>query len=122
MAIVVASKSRYSGTVSPTNLNTETTVVEIGAQSDDYMVEGYLDLGALASGDTLVVKEYIAVDGANYRTYATVTYSGPVSDPIIRFHTKQLLYRMKYKVTVTQTAGTLRSLPYGFLLEVLGTT
>ena len=121
MPVVVASKTRYSGSVTPSALNTETTVVEITAQSDDYVVEGYLDLGALASGDTLVVKEYIAVDGANYRTYATVTYSGPVSDPIIRFHTKQLLYSMKYKVTITQTAGTLRSFPYGFIQEVMGT-
>ena len=85
------------------------------------MVEGYLDLGALASGDTLVVKEYIAVDGTNYRTIYTVTYSGPLSDPIIRFHTKTLLYNMKYKVTINQTAGTIRTVPYGFLLEVLGT-
>jgi hypothetical protein len=33
----------------------------------------------------------------------------------------QLLYNMKYKVTITQTSGTLRSFPYGFLLEVMGT-
>jgi hypothetical protein len=49
-----------------------------------------------------------------------LTYSGPVSDPIIRFHTKTLLYNMMYKVTITQTSGTLRSFPYGFILEVLG--
>jgi hypothetical protein len=122
MPVVVASKSRYSGAVTPSALNTETTVVEIGAQSDDYMVEGHVDLGALASGDAVTIKEYIAVDGTNYRTFATAAYSGPVSDPIVRFHAKQLLYSMKYKVTVTQTSGTLRSFPYGFLLEVLGTT
>jgi hypothetical protein len=122
VVVVVASKTRYSGTVTPTALNTETVVVDIGAQADDYMVEGYIDLSALASGDTVIVKEYIAVDGVNLRLFAQATYSGPVSEPIIRFHTKQLLYNMKYRVTITQTAGTLRSFPYGFVVEVLGTT
>jgi hypothetical protein len=121
MPIIVASKTRYSGSVTPSALNTETTVIEITAQSDDYIVEGFLDLANLASGDTVVVKEYIAIDGTNYRLFTQPTYSGVVSEPAIRFHTKVLLYNMKYKVTITQTAGTLRSFPYGFTLEVLGT-
>jgi hypothetical protein len=119
--VVVASKTRYGGTVRPSGLNVETVVVDIPAQSDDYLVEGYIDLSALASGDVVVIREYIAVDGVNYRTFATVTYSGPVSDPVIRFHTKTLLASMPYRVTVVQTSGTLRSLPYGFIVEVLGT-
>jgi len=118
--VVVASKTRYSGTASPPALNTETTVVEIGAQADDYLVEGYIDLSQLASGDAVEVREYIAVDGVNYKLYARVAYSGPVSEPVIRFHTKTLLCNMKYKVTVIQTSGVLRSFPYGFILEVLG--
>ena len=121
MPVVVASKTRYSGTVTPTDLNVETVAVEIPAQADDYLVEGYLDLSQLAEGDEVVVKEYIAVDGVNYQPFTRVTYIGPVEDPIIRFHTKTLLYNMKYKVTITQTVGTLRSFPYGFILEVLGT-
>jgi hypothetical protein len=120
MPIIIASKTRYSGTVSPSALNTETTVVEITAQSDDYIVEGWIDLGALASGDTVVIKEYVAVDGVNYRTFITASYNGPLTDPIIRFHSKQFTYDMKYKVTITQTAGTLRSFPYRFILEVMG--
>jgi hypothetical protein len=119
--VIVASKTRYGGTVTPSGLNVETVVVGIPAQSDDYLVEGYIDLSALASGDTVVIREYIAVDGQNYRTFATVTYSGPVSDPVIRFHTKTLLASMLYRVTITQTSGTLRSFPYGFVVEVMGT-
>jgi len=122
MPIIVASKSRYVGSVTPSALNTETTVVEIPAQADDYIVEGYISLQNLASGDTVIIKEYIAVDGENYKTFATVTYSNVVADPVVRFHAKQLIYNMKYKVTITQTSGTLRSFPYGFLLEVHGTT
>jgi len=119
MPVIIASKTRYSGTVTPTSLNVETTVVDIGAQTDDYMVEGYIDLSALASGDMVEVREYIAVDGTNYRPFITVVYEGPIPDPIIRFHTKTLLHNMKYRVTITQTAGTLRPIPYGFILEVM---
>jgi len=119
--VVIASKTRYVGSVAPTALNAETVVVDIGAQSDDYIVEGYVDLSALASGDAATLREYVAVDGTNYRLFAQASYSGPVAEPVIRFHAKTLTYNMKYRVTVTQTSGTLRSFPYGFVLEVMGT-
>ena len=121
MPVAVQSKTRYQGSITPPALNTETTVLEITGASDDYIVEGYIDLSQLASGDSVEVREYIAVDGVNYQLYARVTYSGPVSEPVIRFHAKTLLYNMKYKVTIIQTSGTLRSFPYGFIQEVLGT-
>jgi hypothetical protein len=121
MTIVVYTKNRYAGTCSPSALNTETTVLEITGASDDYLVEGWLDLGALASGDTLVVTEYVAIDGVNYRIFLQSTFSGAQNMPAIRFHTKTFLYNMKYKVTVNQTAGVLRSFPYGFIQEILGT-
>jgi hypothetical protein len=120
MPVVIASKTRFSGTVTSSALNTETVVVDIGAQADDYIVEGWIDLSALALGDTVTICEYVAVDGVNLRRYACVTYSGVQSDPVIRFHSKQLLSHMLYRVTVTQTTGILKSFPYGFLLEVLG--
>jgi len=120
MTIVVATKTRYSGTVTPSDLNVETVVVEMGPESDDYIVEGYIDLSQLQSGDEVTVCEYIAVDGQNPQRYACVDYSGPVSDPVIRFHAKTLLYNMLYRVTITQKAGTIRSFPYGFIKEVLG--
>jgi hypothetical protein len=118
--VIIASKTEYTGTVTQPNLGVETTVVEIGAQSDTYIVEGWIDLSQLQSGDTVVLRVYVAVDGVNYRAYATVTYSGPVSDPIVRVHSMQLCKSMKFKVTITQISGTLRSFPYGFILEVMG--
>ena len=44
MPVVVASKTRLYGSVTPPALNVEATVVEVGAQEDDYIVEGYIDL------------------------------------------------------------------------------
>jgi hypothetical protein len=121
MPVIIASKTKYTGTATPSALNTETTVVEITAQSDDYIVEGWIDLRNLSSGDAVTLREYIAIDGVNYRTFITAQYSGAVSDPVIRFHAKTLPSTAKYKVTITQTAGTLRSFPYSFILEVMGT-
>jgi len=121
MPVVIASKSRYSGSVTPSALNAETTVLEVIGQSDDYIVEGYIDVSQLASGDVLEIREYIAVDGVNYRLFLKTALSGPVSEPVIRFHAKTLLYNMKYKVTVIQTAGsTPKFFPYGFVVEVMG--
>jgi len=115
----IGAKYDYTGTVTPSALNAETTVVEVGAQSDDYIVEGWLDVSALASGDALVVTEYVAVDGTNYRVFAQVSLSGAQPFPVLRFHAKLLHKNMKYKATINQTAGTLRSFPYAFVVQVL---
>jgi len=121
MPVVITSKTRYTGTVTLSALNAETNVINLTSQSDDYIVEGYIDLSALASGDVVIVKEYIAVDGVNQRLFSNVTISGPPSEPVIRFHAKTVPYNGLYRVTITQTSGTLRSYPYCFILEVMGT-
>jgi len=121
MPVIIASKTEYTGTASPSALNTETTVVEITAQNDTYIVEGWMDLRNLASGDAVTIKVYVAVDGTTYSPFIIQTYSGVVGYPVVRFHSVQLSKNMKYKVTITQTSGTLRSFPYSFILEVMGT-
>ena len=120
MPVVIANKARYVGIAAVGQLNQETTVVELGPFSDDWMVEGYIDLSGLQSGDTVVVNEYVALDGANYRLLYSATVGGPAPQPAVRFHTKTLLSSMRYKVTVKQTGGTPRSVPYYFVVEVMG--
>jgi len=120
MPIGVVSKTRYSGSVTPIEIGAETTIIEVGPEVDDYIVEGYIDLRELASGDELEIREYIAVDGTNYSLFIKHGVSGPVDAPVMRFHAKTLLKHMKYKVTVVQTAGTPRTIYYGFVKEVLG--
>jgi len=118
--IAVIAKQELKGTTTLTDLNVETTVVEIPPQTDSYIVEGWIDLSQLQSGDTVVIKIYIAVDGVNYQSYLTLQLNGPLSDPVYRFHAMTLCSTMKYKVTITQTAGTPRSFPYAFVVEVMG--
>ena len=119
MVVVVESKTTYRGTVT-LSVGTEVTIVEVGTQANEYIVEGWIDLGNLQSGDDVTVKEYVKVDGVNYRLFVATGYSGPVSEPIIRFHSKTLCKDFSYKVTITQTSGTARDVPYCFIVMVLG--
>jgi hypothetical protein len=119
VVVVIADKLRYRGVATPEALNEETVVVEIKNQSEDYIVEGWLDVSALDVDDTLLVCEYVAVDGVNYRLFSGVQLSGKVPEPVIRFHGKTFVYDMMYKVVIIQTSGTLRSFPYRFTHEIL---
>ncbi|MBS7658118.1 hypothetical protein KEJ20_03040 [Candidatus Bathyarchaeota archaeon] len=113
MTILIGNRTIYQGSITPTALNTETTIIEVADQAEPNIVEGYLDLSNLQDEDVLIVKEYINVDGENLRLYAQATYSGAQAEPIIRFHSKT--FQEGYKVTITQTSGTLRSIKYWFL-------
>jgi len=120
MPVVIASKNEYTSSVTPSALNTETTIVEFANVGNTYITEGYIDLGNMASGDAVIVTEYIAVDGVNYRIFQQVTFQNAQLQPIIRFHAKTFTSNMKHKVTINQTAGTLRSFPYSFVQEIMG--
>jgi len=120
MPVVVKDKYRALGTASPTALTEEVTVVSVQPQADEYLVEGYIDLGNMQTGDKVIITEYIAVDGANLRKFNSVIFSDKQDHPIIRMHTKTLDRTFAYKVTLTQTEGVLRSYPYAFIIEVLG--
>lgn len=120
MPVVIVDKKSFSGSVTPSDLNVETTVVEIGPETDDYIVEGYIDLSPLEEGDTVKVCEYIAVDGTNYSVFICQEFSGKPSEPVIRFHSKTLLASMKYRVTITMLEGTIKAFNYGFIEEIMG--
>ncbi|PUA31025.1 MAG: hypothetical protein B9J98_08175 [Candidatus Terraquivivens tikiterensis] len=82
-------------------------------------MEGQIDVSQMASGDSVVIKTYIAVDGANQRLSDSVTLTGAQSIPIIRVLAHTLAYNAKFRVTVTQTAGTIRTFYYTFITEVM---
>jgi len=115
----IRTKSRLQGSVTPSALNAETDIISLGDQTDDYIVEGYVSLQNLASGDTAVVKVYVAVDGTNRVLMDSWTFSGAQAVPVIRIVAHTVAYNGKFRVTVTQTAGTLRAYPYTFIVEVM---
>jgi hypothetical protein len=76
-------------------------------------LEGYIDLSPMASGDTIVIREYMKITPTgDYVKYAEETYSGTQSIPLLYIVTKPGRYGIK--VTAEQTAGTYRTLTYQF--------
>jgi len=119
MPVRIRYKTRYQGSVTPSALNTETDVINLGSQPDDYIVEGYISLKNLASGDTVIIRVYMSADGSTRDKSDEMTLSGPVSVPIVRIPATTLPYNGLFRVTVTQTAGTLRAYPYTFIVQVM---
>jgi len=115
----IAAKTRYQGTVTPAALNTETDIINLADQSDDYIVEGQLSLQDMAAGDAVTVKTYIAVDGVTQVVSDSMNFTDAQAIPVVRILAHTLLYNAKFRVTITQTAGTLKSFPYSFLVEVM---
>jgi hypothetical protein len=75
----------------------------------------------MAAGDKVVIRTYIAVDGTNQVKSDELTFSDAQSIPVVRIPAHTLLYNNKFRVTVTQTSGTLRAFPYSFLQETMET-
>jgi hypothetical protein len=119
MPVRIRFKERYQGSVTPSALNVETDILNLGDYPDDYILEGQISLQNLASGDTVVLRVYIAVDGTNRVKSDEMTFSGPVSVPVVRIPATTLAYNAKPRITVTQTSGTPRSIPYSFVVQVM---
>jgi hypothetical protein len=73
----------------------------------------------MASGDTVVTRVYLAVDGTNQVKSDEITFSGAQSIPVVRIPAVTLAYNAKPRITVTQTAGTLRAFPYTVIYQVM---
>jgi hypothetical protein len=120
MPVRIKTKLRLAGSVTPSALNTETDIVNLDVQSNDYIVEGYITLRNMSSDDAVVIREYIVVDGTNSDKSDEVTISGTQSIPVVRVPAMTLPYNGKFRVTVTQIAGsTIKSYPYVFIIQIL---
>ena len=75
----------------------------------------------MGSGDTVIIRTYIAVDGANRDKVDEMVFVGAQDIPVVRIPAITLAYNSKPRITVTQTSGTLRSFPYTIIIEVMET-
>ena len=115
MTVVIKSKEVLEGTATPTALSEPALVVDIPDQPDEYIIEGYIDLAQMLTGDEVVIEEFLAVNGASQRLLTKMTLYNTQDEPIIRFHSKTIKRDGKYKVQLTQMKGTLRKYPYYFI-------
>jgi hypothetical protein len=91
----------------------QTVVLDEVAGNPQRFLEGYVDLSPMASGDTIVVRQYMKISATgDYVKYAEETYSGSQPIPLLYVTTKPGRYGIK--VTVQQTAGTYRTFTYQF--------
>jgi hypothetical protein len=94
----------------------EQTVVEKSGTLE-FNLDGYIDLTNMASGDTVVIKESMKIkSGGNYVVYASETYTGAQSIPLLHIITKPSRYALK--ITLQQTAGTYRDFDYQFFQRI----
>jgi hypothetical protein len=116
--VVVRVKDRFvfSGVATPSALNTETTVIALPDYPEFILVEGYIDVSALASDDVLDVSVYLAVDGVNPRLYDRVRLVGAVETPVVRLTPMYIRGDSKLKVTINQVAGSPKGFPYWFVV------
>jgi len=121
MPVRIREKVRAQGSVTPTALNTETDIINLADQTDDYIIEGQIDLSNLASGDEVVIRVYIAVDGVNQRLSDQMTFSGAQTIPVVRVMAHTVAHNAKFRVTIIQTAGTLRTFPYTIIYQIMET-
>jgi hypothetical protein len=119
MPVRIKSKTRLQSSVTPSALNQETDIISLDNQTDDYIVEGQISLQNMASGDTVVIKTYIAVDGINQKQVDQITLTDVQAIPVVRIPSCTAPYNGKFRVTITQTAGTLRSYPYTFIVQIM---
>jgi hypothetical protein len=75
----------------------------------------------MASGDAVVIKTYIAVDGTNQKQVDQITLTDAQTIPVVRIPSCTVAYNGKFRVTITQTSGTIRSYPYSFIIQIMET-
>jgi len=120
MPVRIRAKQRYQDSVTPTDLNVETDILNLSDQTDDFILEGYISLQNLASGDQVVIKVYLAVDGTNQVLSDKMTFSDVQEIPVVRIPALTLPYNAKPRITITQTAGTtLKSFPYAIIIQIM---
>jgi hypothetical protein len=119
MPVRIRTKQRLQGSVTPSALNTETNIINLSDQSDDFILEGFISLRNLASGDSVILRSYVAVDGTNQDKSDELSFSGAQNIPVVRIPATTLAYNAKPRITVTQTAGTLRAFPYTIILQIM---
>lgn len=91
----------------------QNVVLDEPAGNPQRFLDGYIDLTNMASGDTVVIRQYMRIASAGgYVKYAEETYSGAQTLPLLHVVTKPGRYGIK--VTLQQTAGTYRSFTYQF--------
>ena len=112
LANIAAFDTPIEGTVAMDGSEKNIVLDEVTGNPPRFL-EGYVDLTSMASGDTIVIRQYMKITSTGtYIKYAEETYSGAQDLPLLYVVTKPGRYGIK--ITAQQTAGTNRTLTYQF--------
>jgi hypothetical protein len=110
LASMEAFDTPIEGTVTMDGAEDVVVLDEISGNPQRYL-EGYIDLSPMASGDTIVIRQYMKISPTgDYVKYAEETYSGAQNLPLLYITTKPGRYGIK--ITAQQTGGTYRTLTF----------
>lgn len=112
-----------AGVLSVTGIGTEYTIREwLTTVADQKRFDAYIDVSNMQSADTIIISIYVRVQtGGSYQLYDQETISGVQSSPIL--YIPPLPNDNGLKITIKQTAGSVRSYPYRiYSQEAEGTT
>jgi len=107
---------RHEGVITITDIGVEVVIIELSNMTNYYMVVGYLNLSNMQRGDELLVKEYMDLGLGVYNRYISARFKDKQDDPIVMITPKYFTDYDKYKLTITQTAGVPRQIPYKILV------
>ena len=89
------------------------------SRTEPFTLSGYINLRNMEEGDTMVLREYVklAVD-EEYVLYAEQTYVGKQEQPLVRI--RKLPAMRGVKITLRQTSGTPKYVPWEFYAGFVG--
>lgn len=79
------------------------------------ILTGYTSMSEMVAGDTIIIKQYMTVNG-HEELYHQETYSGVPTEPIIHFQSRP--HKDRTRITLQQVAGPYKIFNYEFVREV----
>lgn len=97
---------------------TEEIVFEY-AKTEPFTISGYINLKEMEEGDTIIIREYVKLaTNGDYTLYAEEEYNGKQKEPMVWI---EKLPAMKgIKITIQQTRGTFKYIPWEFYGGAVG--
>lgn len=121
MPVRIRAKTKIQTTITPSALNVETDLINLTDQTDDYIVEGQISLQNMALGDVVIIRTYMAVDGNNRVKVDEATFTETQEVPVVRIPAITVPANGKFRATITQTAGSVKSYPINFIIQIMET-
>jgi hypothetical protein len=116
MALSFTGKPKRLKTLKKSNITadgTEQTLLEFEGTAK---ISGYVDLVAMAMGDTIIIRQYMKISSdASYKKYAEETLVGVQPEPLLYITPKET--DVAILITLQQTTGVFKRYPHNFMEE-----